>query len=245
MPQAELTPEDELPNGWEEWPKRAQVAKMLEVTETSVVRYEKAGNLNPCKDPDGCYRFDPAEVSVLMATRGIGNKRREAMVTRTEELKEWETSTIKSIVGLIEKPREKIDEIQFEIIKDLRAENLSLRTKIEAMWAEVETARDNTAERNMAQGIVMSETRIKELALHRLIEKGGQLLMGFKGMSGGVQLTPDQCEQLLIVAKEAPGEESFFTPEQETLAKAIVTRHKEETAKKNGAAKKEAPSDAK
>src|SRR4029079_11705645 len=93
-------------------------------------------------------------------------------------------------------------------------------------------ARDNTAERNMAQTMVMSETRIKELALHRLIEKGGQLLMGFKGMSGGVQLTPDQCEQLLVAAKEAPEEESFLTPEQETLAKAIVTRHKEEAAKK-------------
>jgi hypothetical protein len=236
----EPTPAEEMPSGWEDWPKRAQVAKMLEVTETSVVRFEKAGNLNPILDPDGCYRFEPAEVAVLAASRGKGNIRKEAAITRSEELREWETSTIKSIVGLIEKPREKIDEIQFEIIKDLRAENLILRTKIEAMWAEVETARDNTAERNMAQGIVMSETRIKELALHRLIEKGGQLLMGFKGMSGGVQLTPDQCEQLLIAAKESPGEESFLTPEQETLAKAIVTRNKEEATKKAAKPKAEA-----
>jgi len=228
----EPTPLEEMPNGWEDWPKRAQVAKMLEVTETSVIRFEKAGNLNPILDPDGCYRFEPSEVAVLGASRGKGNMRREAAVTRADELKEWETSTIKSIVGLIEKPREKIDSIQFDIIKDLREENRMLRTKIEGMWAEVEQARDNTAERNMAQGLVMSEARIKELALTRLIEKGGQLLMGFKGMAGGVQLTPEQLEQLLIAAKEAPGEESFLTPEQETLAKAIVTRNKEESAKK-------------
>jgi len=241
----EPTPLEEMPSGWEEWPKRAQVAKMLEVTETSVVRFEKAGNLNPILDPDGCYRFEPAEVAVLAASRGKGNLRREAAVTRADELKEWETSTIKSIVGLIEKPREKIDAIQFEIIKDLRAENATLRGKIEGMWAEVEQARDNTAERNMAQTMVMSETRIKELALHRLIEKGGQLLMGFKGMSGGVQLTPDQCEQLLVAAKEAPEEESFLTPEQETLAKAIVTRHKEEAAKKAVPKKEVTANDAK
>jgi len=197
-----------------EWPKRSQVAELLGVTDTSVARFQRDGDLNPIKDENGAYRFNPVEVAVLQAARG---KKGVKGAQRLEDMQEWEGQAVKTIVNLINEPRKKIDEIQFDIIKDLRDENAKLRATIEAQWKEVETARDNTAERDAALTMVKSEARIKEHAMMRIIEKAGQFFLGGKGGTAGVQLTPDQLQQLILAGE-------FLTPEQENMAKAIVTR---------------------
>lgn len=215
-----------------DWPKRAQVADRLGVTVTSIARFQRDGDLNPLKDEAGAFRFDPAEIICLEAKRGGKKYVRDSL--RKEEMQEWEGEAVKTIVGLINEPRKRIDEIQFDIIKDLRAENLKLRETIEKQWAEVEVARDNTAERTAALTMVHSEARIKELAMTRIIEKAGQFFLGGKGGATGVQLTPDQLQQLILAGE-------FLTPEQELTAKAIVTRNLEESKRKAPATKAETP----
>lgn len=193
-----------------EWLTKDEVAEQLGVTRTTIKRMTDDGVFNPLRDATNRLRFKPSEVKWAETHRG-GNKKPK------EEMAEFELQTVKALLSLVKDPREKIDAILFDMIKDLRVENEKLRGVITAQQADVEAARDGNADREGALAMIKSEAAIKQFALTRIIEKASILFSG--GKVGGVQLTPEQLEQLVLAGE-------FLTPEQENTAKAIVTAHK-------------------
>lgn len=206
---------EDLPLDVDTWPTKQQVADAIGKSLTAVTRLMDDGTLNPIKDAEGRNRFPPAEVAIVVQ-RVAGTTK---AIVRKEEFKEYELEVIRSIVGLVKDPREKIDTILFKMIDDLRIENARLLTIIQSQQSEVDAAKDHTAERTMAIGMVESDSRIKELALSKILEKAALLFGGGK-LASGVTLTPDQLEELILAGGD------FFTPEQMNMAKVIVTKNK-------------------
>ena len=198
----------------QDWLTKAQVAAKLGKSLAAVVRLQKAGRLHPLVDDDGINRYEPSEVAEILISPAGGSAERK------EEAAEFELSAVKAIIDLVRHPREKIDEIQFRIIERQQTRIEQLEARIEAQQREVEQARDNNAERSMALGMSQSETRIKELAMSRMIETVQRLMSG--GNASGVQLTPEQLQELIRV-------EEFLTPEQQKAAKAAIVAHQSKT----------------
>lgn len=204
--------------------RRPEAAKILGASLAKMTRLQDKGRLNPV-EKDGVYFYDPQEVHELKR-----ELERESILLKTPEgrkeaMAEYQLDTVRSVIGLVKEPREKIDAIQFQIISELRAENKILRDELKASREAVEAAKDQTAERAMAMSMAQSEGRIKETAALRMVETIGKLINGKQG----VQLTPEQLEQLILANSD--GGEKFLTEEQEKQAKAIVSQSK---AKTNG-----------
>lgn len=207
---------DDLPLDIETWPTKEEVAEAIGKTLTTVTRLMADGSLNPIKDERGRNRFPPAEVAILVQ-RVAGTTK---AIARKEEFKEFELDVIRSIVGLLKDPREKIDSLFLSMIADLRTENARLLAVIASQREDVDAAKDHTSERTMALEMVKSDTRIKELALSKILEKAALIFGGGKMTAAGVMLTADQLEELIMAGGD------FFTPDQLNMAKAIVTKHK-------------------
>lgn len=204
--------------------RRPEAAKFLGVSLPKMTRLQDKNRLHPVTE-EGINFYDPDELAELK-----GELEREKIQLKTPEgrreaMAEYQLNVVKDVIGLVKEPREKIDAIQFDIIKDLRAENARLTALLAATAKEVEQAKDTTLERNMAMEIAKSESKIKETAAIRMVNTIGALIGGQKG----VQLNADQLEQLILA--NADGGEPFLTPEQEKQAKAIVAEAK---AKSNG-----------
>lgn len=211
------------------WLRKPEVADKIEKSLAAVTRYTEKGKLHPVT-VEGINYYDPAEVAALAEEIA---KEREQLTRLPESRKDtidaYVVDTLRSIVGLVKDPREKIDAIQFSIIRDLRERVADLEKKLDESKAAVEAAKDQTLERNLAVKQVESEHRIKELAMGRMVETVGKLITGFG--KEGVALTPEQLEQLLTANDD--GGEKFLTPEQEKQAREIVAKGK---AKTNGKA---------
>jgi len=199
------------------WPTKAEVAEQIGKSLAAVTRLQKAGRLTPRTDDSGNNRYDPKEVAKVLADplmRG-GN-------TRSEEFAEYQLDTVRALIGLVKDPRERIDDLQFRIIERQDKIIEKLTDQLEKQRAEVDAARDNTADRTAALNIMNSETRVKELAGMRMVETLSRLMSG--GNNSGVQLTPEQLQELVLV-------EDFLTAEQVKAAKAAIVAS---NAKKNG-----------
>jgi hypothetical protein len=199
------------------WPTKAEVAEQIGKSLAAVTRLQKAGRLTPRVDESGNNRYDPKEVAKVLADplmRGGS--------TRGEEFAEYQLDTVRALIGLVKDPREKIDELQFRIIERQDKIIEKLTDQLEKQRAEVDAARDNTADRTAALNIMNSETRVKELAGMRMVETLSRLMSG--GNNSGVQLTPEQLQELVLV-------EDFLTVEQVKAAKAAIVAS---NAKKNG-----------
>lgn len=205
-----------------EWPTKAQLAKKLGKSITSIVRLTKQGRLNAVVDEKGINRYHPAQVNELLADPTVYTK---ASDDRREEYAELQLATLQGIIGLVKEPREKIDAIQFRMIEEREKRIKELEAKVEAMWEQVEKARDNNVERQMAIDLAKADTNIKQIAAARMFETIGRLISGNKG----VQFTPEQLEQLILANMD--GEEKFLTAEQMKEAQRIVAEAK---AKTNG-----------
>lgn len=205
-------PEPEITD---EWPTKTEVANRLGKSLAGVTRLQKAGKLHPHKDEDGCNRYEPAEVQRLLDDPS------EVSADRREEFAEYELSTVRALIGLVREPREKIDDLLFKIIERQEIQIGKLLAQIEANRVEVEAARDGAADRTVASNMIQSETRVKELAGTRFIEMLSRLMTN--GKQSGVQLTPEQLEQLLIASAEG---EPFLTSEQTKAAQATIVAWK-------------------
>lgn len=206
----------------ERWPTKQEVADQIGRSLAAVTRLQKAGRLSPKIDDSGNNRYDPKEVAKVLAdpaARGGAN-------TRGEEFAEYQLDTVRALIGLVKDPRERIDDLQFRIIERQDRQIQTLLEQLERQRSEVDAARDNTADRTAALNIMNSETRVKELAGMRMVETLSRLMSG--GKNSGIQLTPEQLEELVLV-------ENFLTPEQIKAAKAAIVAS---NAKKNGAVAK-------
>ena len=206
----------------ERWPTKQEVADQIGKSLAAVTRLQKAGRLSPKVDDTGVNRYNPKEVAQVLAdplARGGAN-------TRGEEFAEYQLDTVRALIGLVKDPRERIDDLQFRIIERQDKQIEKLLAQLEAQRVEVDSARDNTADRTAALNIMNSETRVKELAGMRMVETLSRLMSG--GNNSGVQLSPEQLEELVLV-------ENFLTPEQVKAAKAAIVAS---NSKKNGAAPK-------
>lgn len=204
-----------------DWLSKQDTATRLGVSLTQVTRYQKSERLTP-KVVEGINYYDPAEVALLREEVG---RHRDVLKRPVEDDDSLALGTIKACVGLIREPREKIDEIQFQIIDGLRKRVDELEAKLDASKAAVEAAKDATLERNLAVKQVESEHRIKELAMGRMVDTVGKLITGYG--KDGVSFTPAQLEELLLANDD--GEEKFLTPEQVSKAKEIVAKSKAST----------------
>jgi len=209
----------------ETWYTKDAVAAQLGKSLAAVTRLQKAGRLSPRIGSDGKNRYNPREVAEVMSDPSAPGR----ASTRGEEFAEYQLDTVRALIGLVKDPRERIDEIQFRIIERLEKENNMLRDRLEANRVVVEAAQDNNADRQAALNIMNSETRVKELAGMRMIETLSRLISG--GKSNGVQLSPEQLEQLIMVG-------DFLTPEQANAAKAAVVAYRSKM-QANGNGKKE------
>lgn len=216
----------------ERWPTKQEVADQLGKSLAAVTRLQKAGRLTPRIDDSGNNRYDPKQVAQVLSdptARGGAN-------TRGEEFAEYQLDTVRALIGLVKDPRERIDDLQFKIIERQDAQIARLLDQLEKQRTEIDAARDNTADRTAALNIMNSETRVKELAGMRMVETLSRLMSG--GNNSGVQLTPEQLEELVLV-------ENFLTPEQIKAAKAaIVAKNSKKTAATVVASKDSLPLDA-
>jgi hypothetical protein len=199
------------------WPTKAEVAEQIGKSLAAVTRLQKAGRLTPRVDESGNNRYDPKEVAKVLADPLM-----RGGATRGEEFAEYQLDTVRALIGLVKDPRERIDDLQFRIIERQDKQIQTLLEQLEKQRSEVDAARDNTADRTAALNIMNSETRVKELAGMRMVETLSRLMSG--GNNSGVQLTPEQLQELVLV-------EDFLTVEQVKAAKAAIVAS---NAKKNG-----------
>jgi hypothetical protein len=215
----------------ERWQTKGEVSAALGKSLAAVTRLQKSGRLNPKVDDNGNNRYDPKEVAEVLADPNAGGRAN----TRGEEFAEYQLDTVRALIGLVKDPRERIDDIQFKIIDRLMKENEDLHKRLEANRIIVDEAKDNTADRQAALGMMQSETRVKELAGMRMVETLSRLMSG--GKQSGVQLSVEQLEELVLV-------DNFLNDEQLKAAKAAIVAQKSK-AKTNGnvqvEAKKEEP----
>lgn len=206
-----------------EWMTKAEVAKRINKSLAAVTRLSATGRLNPVSIKDGMgvaqNRYNPDEVQAILADPAM----QPTSDDRREVFAEYQLDTVKAVIGLIREPRETIDKLQFEIIAELRKENGELRAEIKTMRADVEAARDNSAERQIGIEMVKNDQAIKKMATERVLVTLGKLISG----PDGVQLTPDQWEELIIA--NGDGEKEFLTPDQVKKGKEIVARAKAST----------------
>lgn len=205
-------PDDDL----EGWLTKAEAAEFMGVSVDVINRLARAGRLHPEKDSEGRNKYDPSELNdCKMRDAAIPIRSAERVQTahdmRREQFAEYELSTVKALLGMIDKPREKIDDLLFRTISRLEAENVMLRGELTKGRQQVEEALDTTAERNVAMSLVTNESAVKRIAAERII--GTVASMFAKG--GGVSLTSEQLRELVLV-------EDFLTPEQKKQAQQAI-----------------------
>lgn len=210
-----------------EWLKREEVAKRLNISLPKLQRLQLKGKVNPVQ-VDHVNHYDPDEVEEV---RQELEKERELLERGPSKgsVDAYMYDTMKAIVNLVKDPREKIDAIQFSIIEKLMARIADLEKQLESQRTAVETAKDQSLERNMAMEMAKSEGRIKEIAAGRMVETISKLMSGFGAPK--IKFTPEQWEMLLGANKD--GEEPFLTPEQVKVGEAAVEEAKKA---KNGKA---------
>jgi hypothetical protein len=207
------------------WMRREEVAKKLGVSLPALTRLQAKEKLNPIV-VEGVNFYDPEEVGEVFIEK---QRERETLEKGPSKgsVEAYVYESIRAMVGLVKEPREKIDVIQFDIIKDLRAELKEARAELKTARTDIEAARDQTLERGLAIKQVESDGRIKEMAATRIVATLGKLINGPEG----VALTPPQLKQLLDANADPETGATFLSPEQEKQARGIVAAHE---AKTNG-----------
>jgi hypothetical protein len=182
------------------WPTRAETAKELGVSLSKMSRLEREGRLHHVDgENEKDYRYDPDEIADYLENPK-GRKSEESF------------SVERALVELIKQPREKIDVIQFDIIKGLRAELAEVRAELRAGRLEVEAALDQTSERQTAMKIMSDESAVKRMAGERLVGTLGAILGGAKT---GIAFSEEQLKELVLV-------EGFMTDEQRKEAQRLI-----------------------
>lgn len=197
----------------ESWPTREELCETLGRHKSTVIRFESDGRLDGrALDESGAMRYDPQEVAALEDDRSRV-KPKLTRDQRREEFQDYELSTIKQLVDLVKVPRDKIDEMMFRLLGHLEKRNAELEALVSSLRGEIDKARDDNTERDIARQIAGSETKIKEMAANRLMSTLQAIMSG--GKSNGLELSPQQLQELLMAGQ-------FFTPEQEKQAKVTV-----------------------
>lgn len=198
-----------------DWLTKPAVATRIGKSLAAVTRYQKQGKLTP-KVIEGVNYYDPSEVALVAEEI---RKSRDLSYDE-QEGDGFALGTMKALVNLIREPRERIDDLQFQMLDRAHKRIEYLEQELDKRKDAIEAAKDQSLERNLAIKQVESENKIKEIAASRLVDTLGKLLTGFGGNKEGVTLTAAQVKELLDAHKE----EAFFTPEQVKQAEAIVAK---------------------
>lgn len=129
-----------------EWPTRAEVARELKVSHSTVRRWQDEGKLR-CESIDGVFRFDPTSVEEAKAEKGIARDTEEEL-RAANELAQVSTQAASRAMSMVLDAAQKLFEryerdaaSRAEYIAKLEASNQQQREAFEAAKSE-ENARE-------------------------------------------------------------------------------------------------------
>lgn len=216
------------------WLTRAQAAKQLDVTVTTIRRWEKEGKLQG-KTINGVFKFPASSVDAM---KGEEDMTPQAIIDAAVHGMQVATKHVEALVGLITAPIAKLVEGSAVEATALRARIAQLEDKNFAMLQDAEKAATMVHERELAtKAFEIGEAR-KNIALAELMKYSPKLLamIGLTGAAkpaanattpapttNGVDPSVSKLIQSLS-AEQLSTLVSTLTPEQMIAFQAIVDR---------------------
>lgn len=169
----------------DKWPTRAEVARRIGVNKTTIIRWQKDGELDAVLDKDSVWRFDPDDVEELASRRGTD---------AAQMMGQSVAMVVNSAADLTGKAQEHAQafadkhlaqsDIAFEQMRlmseTLREENNSLRSYIRELEGDrvearkkIEAAESKVHERSLAELEVTTRERRLDWAIGAFIQLAG------------------------------------------------------------------------